>query len=66
MTLEWNGLKKSVIDWKFNLEKQVLGEYLSQIDSILRVKLKQWLSKSSQFDLNILQLLGIQGRILDP
>ena len=38
----------------------------SQIDSILRFKLTIWLSKSSQFYSNILQLLGIPGPILSP
>ena len=50
---------------------RVIGEYLSQIDSILGVKLIIWLLKliiwlSSQFDSNILQLLGIPCRILAP
>ena len=43
----------------------------SQIDSILRVKLTRywesnWLDIESQIDTNILQLLGIPGRILVP
>ena len=38
----------------------------SQIDSILIVKLTIWLSILSQFDWNILKLLGITGRILVP
>ena len=46
-----------------------MGEYLSQIDSQYQVNLTLniesiWLSISSQFDSNILQLLGILGRIL--
>ena len=36
---------------------------MSQIDSILRVNFE---IDSSQFDSNILQLLGILGRILVP
>ena len=38
----------------------------SQIDSILRVKLTIRLSTSSQFDSNILQLIGISGRDFVP
>ena len=38
----------------------------SQINSIMRAKLSIWLSISSQFDSNILQLFGIPGKILVP
>ena len=34
---------------KFDPGFQVIGEYLSQIDSILKVKCTIWLSMSSQF-----------------
>ena len=42
---------------KIDTRFRVIEEYLSQIDSILRVKLTIWLS---------IQLLGIPGRILVP
>ena len=47
---------------KFNPGFRVIRKYLSQIDSILRVK-SNWLWISSHFDSNILQLLGILGLI---
>ena len=51
---------------KFDTRFRVSVRYLSQIDSKLRVNKSNWLSISSQFDSNILQLLGIPGRILVP
>ena len=56
---------QSLAELKFDPGFRVIGEYLSQIDSILRVNLN-WLSISSLFEWNILQLLGIPGRILVP
>ena len=50
---------------KFNPGFREIGEYFNQIPSILTVNLN-WLLISSQFDSNILQLLGIQGRIIVP
>ena len=41
-------------------------EIESQIDSKLRVKLTIWFSILNQFTSNILQSLGIRGRILSP
>ena len=58
-----------------NIESQIVSlrifesnwlDIESHIDLILRVKLTIRLSLSSQFDSNILQLLGILGRILVP
>ena len=54
------------MELKFDTGFRVVGEYLSQSDLILRVKLTIWLSILSQFDSNTLQLLGILGRILVP
>ena len=56
-------LVKSLSELKFDPGFRVIGEYMSQIDSILRVNFE---IESSQFDSNILQLLGILGRILVP
>ena len=50
---------ESLAELKFDPGFWVIIEYLSQIDSILRVKLTIWHS-------NILQLLGIPVRILVP
>ena len=47
---------ESLAELKFNPRFRVIVKYLSQ--------LANWLSISSQFDWNILQLLGIPGRIL--
>ena len=71
--------KLSPAELKYDPRFRVIEEYLSQIDSILRVKLSIWLLISSQFELlkqlsfwlsiyskfdsNILQLVGISGRI---
>ena len=49
--------------WESNWQFDSLTQ--SQIE-ILRVKLTIWLSIPSQFHSNILQLLGIPGRILVP
>ena len=53
---------ESLPELKFDSGFKVIGEYLSQIDPILRVKCID----SSQFESNILQLHGILGRILVP
>ena len=57
---------ESLVELKFDPEFRVIGEYLSQIDSILRVKLTITLSISSQYDSNIFLLFGIPGKILVP
>ena len=62
----WPEKFESLAELKFDPGFRVIGEYSSQINSILRVNLTIWLSISSQFDSNILQLLGIPGRILVP
>ena len=54
---------ESLTELKFDPRFQVIGEYLSKIDSILRY---YWHSISIQFDSNILQLLGIPGRLFVP
>ena len=57
------------MELKFDPRFRVIGKYLSQIDSQYRVNIhvnSNWLSISSQYDSNILQLLGILGRILVP
>ena len=63
---------ESLVELKFDPGFWVIGEYLSQIDSIsshidsiLRANL-DWLSISKQFDSNIFQILGIPSRILLP
>ena len=56
---------ESLTELKFDPEFRVIEEYLSQIYSILRVNY-DWLDIESQFDSNLLQLLGIPGRILVP
>ena len=58
------------VNWTLNIESIWLS-ISSQFDSQYRVNLTLniesiWLSISSQFDSNILQLLGIPGRILVP
>ena len=59
----WPKKVESPVELKFDPGFRVIGEYLSQIDSS---QFFNWLSISSQFDLNILQLLGIPSRILLP
>ena len=63
---------KSLAELKFDPGFWVIGEYLSQIDLIMKVKFKNLLNLenllliSSQFDSNIIQLLWIPGWIIVP
>ena len=55
------------MELKFDLGFRVIGEYLSQIDSILIESQFDSILFESQFDSNInLQLLGIPDQILVP
>ena len=49
------------MELRFDSGFRVIGEYLTQIDAILRVNLSNCLSILSQPDSNILQILGIPG-----
>ena len=62
----WVDIESQIVNLTCLLWSLWLVLWFVLFDSILRVKLLIWLSIWSQFDSNILQLLGISDRILVP